>query len=98
MAIALMMTIAIATAITREQEEEEEDDDGDDYDNHVACGMQKYSDSILRTGKYLNVILQCEKTVEWPEAQSIEYLPNPESYRPIIEKVVLVFFGPIGKN
>jgi len=52
----------------------------------IPTFLQKYSDSILRTGKYLNVILQCEKTVEWPETQSIEYLPNPESYRPIVEK------------
>ena len=42
---------------------------------------------ILRTGKYLNVIQQCEKNVNWPSIQTIQYLPNPEQYQETIDKV-----------
>jgi len=48
---------------------------------------QKYSERILRTGKYLNVIQQCEKQVHWPPLENLEYLSNPEDYEPLIEKV-----------
>jgi len=52
----------------------------------IPTFLQKYSDVILRTGKYLNVIQQCEKNVAWPSIQTIQYLPNPEQYQQIIDK------------
>lgn len=52
----------------------------------IPAFLQKYSDTILRTGKYLNVIQQCEKTVSWPSFENIEYVSNPEEYLSIIEK------------
>jgi hypothetical protein len=42
---------------------------------------------VLSTGKYLNVIQQCDKSAQWAALQSLEYLPNSEHYHPIIEKV-----------
>ena len=33
------------------------------------------------TGKYLNVIQQCDKTAKWPELTQLRYLPNPEHYQ-----------------
>jgi hypothetical protein len=44
---------------------------------------------VLSTGKYLNVIQQCDKSAQWAALQSLEYLPNSEHYHPIIEKVFL---------
>ena len=52
----------------------------------IPAFLQKYSECILRTGKYLNVIQQCEKSVEWPALVNLEYLTNPEQYQPLIEK------------
>jgi hypothetical protein len=43
---------------------------------------------VLSTGKYLNVIQQCDKSAQWAALQSLEYLPNSEHYHPIIEKVL----------
>ena len=34
-----------------------------------------------KTGKYLNVIQQCDKTAKWPELTQLCYLPNPEHYQ-----------------
>jgi hypothetical protein len=44
---------------------------------------------VLSTGKYLNVIQQCDKSSQWAALQSLEYMPNSEHYHPIIEKVFL---------
>lgn len=52
----------------------------------IPCFLQKYADTILRTGKYLNVIQQCDKSAQWADLQSLEYLANPEHYHPIVEK------------
>ncbi|XP_023342310.1 gamma-tubulin complex component 2 [Eurytemora carolleeae] len=52
----------------------------------IPTFLQKYSERILRTGKYLNVIQQCEKQVHWPPLENLEYLSNPEDYEPLIEK------------
>ena len=49
--------------------------------------LHKYADTILRTGKYLNVIQQCDKSAQWAALQPLEYLTNPEHYLPIIDKV-----------
>jgi hypothetical protein len=46
---------------------------------------------VLSTGKYLNVIQQCDKSAQWAALQSLEYLPNSEHYHPIIEKVGCVY-------
>jgi len=53
----------------------------------IPCFLQKYADTVLSTGKYLNVIQQCDKSAQWAALQSLQYLPNPEHYHPIIEKV-----------
>jgi len=52
----------------------------------IPTFLQKYCDTILRTGKYLNVIQQCEKSVKWEKFENMEYLSNPEQYQPLIEK------------
>lgn len=48
--------------------------------------LHKYADTILRTGKYLNVIQQCDKSAQWAALQPLQYLTNPEHYLPIIDK------------
>ncbi len=53
----------------------------------IPCFLQKYAATVLSTGKYLNVIQQCDKSAQWAALQSLEYLPNSEHYHPIIEKV-----------
>ena len=43
----------------------------------------------LRTGKYLNVIQQCEKSISWPskeETEELTYLANPDQYTQPLEK------------
>ena len=42
-----------------------------------------------RTGKYLNVIQQCEKSISWPskeETEELTYLANPDQYTQPLEK------------
>jgi Gamma tubulin complex component N-terminal len=53
----------------------------------IPSFLHKYADTILRTGKYLNVIQQCDKSAQWAAIQPLEYLTNSEHYLPIIEKV-----------
>jgi len=50
----------------------------------IPVFLQRYADTILRTGKYLNVIQQCDKTAKWSQVTPVSYLPNPEHYDPII--------------
>ncbi len=57
----------------------------------IPCFLQKYAATVLSTGKYLNVIQQCDKSAQWAALQSLEYLPNSEHYHPIIEKVACVY-------
>ena len=49
----------------------------------VPTFLSRYADTILRTGKYLNVIQQCDKSAKWPEVISLSYLDNPEHYQPM---------------
>ena len=43
-----------------------------------------------RTGKYLNVIQQCEKSISWPSKEEAElelsYLANPDHYAQPLER------------
>jgi len=52
----------------------------------VPAFLSRYADTILRTGKYLNVIQQCDKTARWPEIVPLQYLHNPEHYQSVFEK------------
>jgi len=52
----------------------------------VPAFLSRYADTILRTGKYLNVIQQCDKTARWPDIIPLQYLHNPEHYQPVFTK------------
>jgi len=52
----------------------------------VPVFLTRYSDTILRTGKYLNVIQQCDKTATWPEIVPLKYLQNSEHYQTLFVK------------
>jgi len=52
----------------------------------VPAFLSRYADTILRTGKYLNVIQQCDKTARWPDIIPLQYLNNPEHYQPVFTK------------
>ena len=45
--------------------------------------LARYADTVLRTGKYLNVIQQCDKTAKWRPIVPLQYLQNPEHYSEI---------------
>ncbi len=49
--------------------------------DRIPTFLHRYADTILRTGKYLNVIQQCDKAARWPELVPLSYLPNPEHYQ-----------------
>jgi len=49
----------------------------------IPTFLSRYADTILRTGKYLNVIQQCDKTAKWPDIVDLGYLPNAEHYQPV---------------
>ena len=49
--------------------------------DRIPTFLHQYADTILRTGKYLNVIQQCDKATRWPELVPLSYLPNPERYQ-----------------
>ena len=49
----------------------------------IPSFLSRYADTILRTGKYLNVIQQCDKTAKWPEITKLGYLHNAEHYQPV---------------
>ncbi|CAB4059092.1 TUBGCP2 [Lepeophtheirus salmonis] len=49
--------------------------------NYAPNFLHQHIDKILRTGKYLNVIQQCDRTTQWPEKiKTIEYRSSPEYY------------------
>jgi len=52
----------------------------------VPAFLSRYADTILRTGKYLNVIQQCDKTARWPDIVPLQYLDNPEHYQAVLLK------------
>jgi len=49
----------------------------------IPSFLSRHADTILRTGKYLNVIQQCDKTAKWPEIVHLSYLHNAEHYQPV---------------
>jgi gamma-tubulin complex component 2 len=56
----------------------------------IPTFLRKYADTILRTGKYLNVIQQCDKTAKWDQVNEIRYLTNNEHYGPAIDSAYSV--------
>ena len=55
----------------------------------IPAFLRQHADMILRTGKYLNVIQQCDKSIKWPaveDASRIAYTSNSEEYARPLEK------------
>ncbi|XP_034250701.1 gamma-tubulin complex component 2-like isoform X2 [Thrips palmi] len=52
----------------------------------VPSFLEKMSDVILRTGKYLNVIRQCGKNVKPPQTQKLKYTLSEREYCEAIEQ------------
>ncbi|XP_016977059.1 gamma-tubulin complex component 2 homolog isoform X2 [Drosophila rhopaloa] len=52
--------------------------------DHIPAFLEKYSDKILRTGKYLNVVRQCGKRVMPTQQMHLEFDPNSERYVSVI--------------
>ncbi|XP_054718051.1 gamma-tubulin complex component 2-like [Uloborus diversus] len=51
----------------------------------IPVFLEKCADMILRTGKYLNVIRQCGKTINYPNAKPITYSVRASQYVECIE-------------
>ncbi|XP_016949576.1 gamma-tubulin complex component 2 homolog isoform X2 [Drosophila biarmipes] len=51
---------------------------------HIPSFLEKYSDKILRTGKYLNVIRQCGKRVMPTQEMRLEFDPTSERHVSVI--------------
>lgn len=51
----------------------------------IPVFLEKAADMILRTGKYLNVIRQCGKTINCPNAKSVVYTMRESQYVECIE-------------
>ncbi|XP_055388883.1 gamma-tubulin complex component 2 homolog isoform X2 [Condylostylus longicornis] len=51
----------------------------------IPSFLEKVSDVILRTGKYLNVIRQCGKKVTLPQAISLQFSPTNNNYINVIQ-------------
>ncbi|XP_037723881.1 gamma-tubulin complex component 2 homolog isoform X3 [Drosophila subpulchrella] len=51
---------------------------------HIPSFLEKFSDKILRTGKYLNVIRQCGKRVMPTQEMRLEYDPTSELHVSVI--------------
>lgn len=54
--------------------------------DRIPTFLEKISDVILRTGKYLNVIRQCGKNVKSPQAQELKYTLAESEYFEAIEQ------------
>lgn len=54
--------------------------------DRVPKFLQKYTHIILRTGKYLNVISQCGKSISKANAEEIKYSLREQNYSGIIQK------------
>ncbi|XP_017066983.1 gamma-tubulin complex component 2 homolog isoform X2 [Drosophila eugracilis] len=52
--------------------------------DNIPAFLEKYSDKILRTGKYLNVIRQCGKRVMPTQEMRLEYDPTSERHVSVI--------------
>ena len=55
--------------------------------------LRSHADMIMRTGKYLNVIQQCDKSIEWPDNEEIVYLTNSENGLAIRDELVFRAIG-----
>ena len=54
---------------------------------HIPSFLEQVADKVLRTGKYLNVIRECGREVEFPEAKGIRYTVQERQYVEHIEEV-----------
>ncbi|KAH8288930.1 hypothetical protein KR054_012439, partial [Drosophila jambulina] len=54
--------------------------------DHIPSFLEKYSDKILRTGKYLNVVRQCGKRVMPTQQMHLEFDPTNEQYVSVINE------------
>ncbi|KAH8340783.1 hypothetical protein KR059_006884, partial [Drosophila kikkawai] len=54
--------------------------------DHIPSFLEKYSDKILRTGKYLNVVRQCGKRVMPTQQMHLEYDPTSEQHVSVINE------------
>ncbi|XP_039745770.1 gamma-tubulin complex component 2-like isoform X3 [Pararge aegeria] len=54
--------------------------------DRVPKFLDKFTDIILRTGKYLNVISQCGKSIAKPNTEEIKYSLREQNYGAIIQK------------
>ncbi|CAG9091240.1 unnamed protein product [Plutella xylostella] len=52
----------------------------------VPTFLEKYTDIILRTGKYLNVISQCGKSIKKTNTEELKYSLHEQNYSAIIQK------------
>ena len=52
--------------------------------DRIPTFLHRFADTILRTGKYLNVIQQCDKAARWPAMAPLSYLANPEHYQAVV--------------
>ncbi|XP_011187548.1 gamma-tubulin complex component 2 homolog isoform X2 [Zeugodacus cucurbitae] len=51
----------------------------------IPCFLEKVSDIILRTGKYLNVIRQCGKKVTPPQLMNLQFSPTNQNHIVVIQ-------------
>ncbi|XP_075155551.1 gamma-tubulin ring protein 84 isoform X2 [Haematobia irritans] len=51
----------------------------------IPCFLDKVSDIILRTGKYLNVIRQCGKKVTPPQTMHLQFSPTNQNHITVIQ-------------
>ncbi|XP_073828149.1 gamma-tubulin ring protein 84 isoform X1 [Musca autumnalis] len=51
----------------------------------IPCFLDKVSDIILRTGKYLNVIRQCGKKVTPPQTMNLQFSPTNQNHITVIQ-------------
>ncbi|KAL9879281.1 gamma-tubulin complex component 2 homolog isoform X2 [Glossina fuscipes] len=51
----------------------------------IPCFLDKVSDIILRTGKYLNVIRQCGKKVTLPQTMDLQFSPTNQNHIAVIQ-------------
>uniref|UniRef100_A0A1A9VWY4 Gamma-tubulin complex component n=1 Tax=Glossina austeni TaxID=7395 RepID=A0A1A9VWY4_GLOAU len=51
----------------------------------IPCFLEKVSDIILRTGKYLNVIRQCGKKVTLPQTMDLQFSPTSQNHIAVIQ-------------
>ncbi|XP_046488183.1 gamma-tubulin complex component 2 isoform X1 [Neodiprion pinetum] len=52
----------------------------------IPVFLSEHAQTILRTGKYLNVIRQCGKTVQWGKQEPLEYQHRGQKYIAAIDR------------